>query len=476
MATGSGNVDEVSSDRNSEASQDLRQRYQAWLMPLGSADPQWYAQGLLILDSSVLLKLYELTDTAREGILDTLERVAERLWLPEHVGREVVRRRRACVERRREAFRELRQEVNNALQAAAKQLGDVRNRVEEFARNHSRDDGAAVRLRGLITNEAFQSLSEIQSWKQGLLNEIGGIEQGYGLRPDQIDGDDPVLARLGELFGDRIGTGIDESETARLVRHAIDYRYPNLIPPGYKDAAGAKDKGTDLGRAGDYLIWEEILRHASGRVRRPVLLVTLDQTEDWWTLDKARRPMAARPELIEEMYRRAGVDFRLETLNTFMDGLSAYLDVAVTEEVAAELRRVSDEAAVKNEPVLSDTFDAAGFTSPETWDELRQNTDFAEWLVAVHYGAWWRDTGEPGSADARTVALLDEPRTRNTAPAQGWQRFRLPAWGGIHDAWVAPWLPRLLNGLPVEDAKRLRFLVGRSLSPSPSAEAESPMV
>ncbi|MFC7470849.1 PIN-like domain-containing protein [Actinomadura keratinilytica] len=54
-----------------------------------------------MLDTNVLLSLYEYTETSRKEVLSALEQTAGRLWMPYQVGLEFVRGRRSTLESRK---------------------------------------------------------------------------------------------------------------------------------------------------------------------------------------------------------------------------------------------------------------------------------------------------------------------------------------------------------------------------------------
>ncbi|MEZ0115155.1 putative nucleic acid-binding protein [Catenulispora sp. EB89] len=436
----------------------LRDRFHAWLSttPEGSDVREYYTNGTIVLDSSVLLNLYEVTAQSRTEILGALSHVADRLWLPDHVGVEFLRARQDCVARRRKAFSEARQRVNNAFQGAASQLKAVRDEVESLVRKHSFGDNAEL-AHALLPDDPFGQLNDVVSWKEGLIGEIDRIAEAYDLRPEAINDDDPVLSVLERLYGDRIGSGFSGTETARLVSTAVTYRFPNSIPPGYKDAEGGGKKPTDLLRAGDYLIWEEILREAEGS-QYAVLLVTLDVKEDWWTLDRQGRPTAARPELVDEMIRRAGVAFRMETLQSFMSNVSEVFGLELSEQVAVELERTADQnLADKELQAEAVDFFTASSEQAEVWRQIA-------WSTADLVRGSLPPPDDPTGSPLAVLAIPDvEP-----SKAREWTLTRLPVGGGIRNVWLVPWVAEALRVLPVPESNRLRVELGHALSRSVS--------
>ena len=309
--------------------------YRAWL-PAEIDRRSFIQQGIIVPDANVLLALYELTTSSQEAIFNALEQVADRLWLPHQVGLEVVRARRSVVERRRKAFRQAKTDINNGVQAAQAELKRAAEAVERLLIKHAGDVEAARELR--LALPAIAEFPDIIEWRETLEEALKLAQDEYDMDEDSLEAGDRILDRIVLLYGDRVGHPFFAEELHRLERLAIDFRFPNKVPPGFKDAG----KASGLLSIGDYLVWEQLLRHAealpSGQL---ITFVTKDEKEDWWELDRAGSPRRVLCELEDEMWHRSCASLRLETLNQFLEGVATYLDVAVDDSAFAELARVT---------------------------------------------------------------------------------------------------------------------------------------
>ncbi|MER7968226.1 PIN-like domain-containing protein [Streptomyces sp. NPDC096080] len=457
---------------------DLMERFHAWLPSAQADEERFFTQALVVLDANVLLTLYDVTSESRDVVLDALEKVSDRLWLPHQAGLEFIRNRRSRVESRRSQFATVKQNIDRRFTDASQQLIQIRRQVQQFIEKHSGDEQAQRNLEDVITRENILDLDVVQEWKQALLDEVKKLQDAYDLDPNQLDDGDPLLDRIATLIGDRIGTPLPHEALGELVGSAVGFRFPNRIPPGFADSSGGHDKETDLRRAGDYLIWEEIVRKAC-TLPEPqlVLLVTDDVKDDWWAKDRRGNPTHALPELADELWHRAGARLRLETTQRFLDGASAHLGISLTDDTVAELVRVSSEqkdSASRLAPSTADestratrqawldkAFAVCGFDHPETRNALNSVLQFADWLLTVTADLTLRERGsdEP-VVDARAVILAEGPRD-GQPPAPDWQLVRMPVGGGIRYVWTAPWLTELIDALPSYDDSRLRKLAGR---------------
>lgn len=101
-----------------------------------------------------------------------------------------------------------------------------------------------------------------------------------------------------------------------------------------------------LDAAGDYILWREVLDRATElhATTEHVLFVTNETKPDWWLLDDRKRPLKARPELIQEMYDAAEAELLLLSLADFLSDARECLSVDVSDQTVAQLREVTDSA------------------------------------------------------------------------------------------------------------------------------------
>ena len=147
---------------------------------------------------------------------------------------------------------------------------------------------------------------------------------------------DTILIEIDELLAGRIGDPYAIDKLRAIVDEAIQFRYPNEIPPGFLDSS----KSTPLLAAGDVILWRQVMDKAASLAKqnRRVLLITNDRKADWWMLDKKERPIKARPELCQELRRQSEADLLLLTFADFIDGAREYLASTVSESTVDQLR------------------------------------------------------------------------------------------------------------------------------------------
>jgi hypothetical protein len=217
----------------------------------------------------------------------------------------------------------------------ARHVKEVAGKIRGFARRYQIDESR----RNDLVDDVERLAISIESSLLGLSD--------YDLDEAAVRaGTDPVIRRFGELFDERIGHPLDSSNYEAAVKEA-DRRILNRVPPGYMD----KDKkGEGDRRAGDYLVWHQLMIEAR-KHQRPVLFVCNEEKEDWIANHRGQS-LGPRPELVFEFQKEVGTYFYMVNVPGFLLYARKFLGSAVSEKTLAE-------AKVLRSPVnVSATFSA----------------------------------------------------------------------------------------------------------------------
>jgi hypothetical protein len=321
--------------------------FAAWLGQTHVSPERFFRDGLIVLDANVLLDLYRITPDARDQVLEAFDRVADRLWVPHQAAIEFSRNRKRVVEDRMSWFKESRQLLRAAaadavevLESAVAQLVGLRERTGAM-RKWDLDEAA-------LNRESL--LARLAGVMDPALAELATLEAEHDLRPKDMQQVDPLLSQIDELLAGRIGSHYSSSELRILVEEAHTFRFPNKIPPGFRDI----NKGTSLQAAGDFLLWRQTIDKAAeiANSDRLVLLITKELKPDWWHLDAKGRPRGPHPELVQELRDAASADLLLLSLKDFVSGAKTYLSFRVSDQTMEELEEISDNT----DALLPDAF------------------------------------------------------------------------------------------------------------------------
>lgn len=298
-----------------------------------------FTSGLVVLDANVLLALYEVGSAARDEVLTVLQNLSIRMWVPHQTALEFSRNRQRVVVDRVSRFGGVRRIAQSATKEAVELLesavAEVQLLRERNRTTRSWDLSSVCLDRDSLDNR----LSGVMD---AALEEISAVEAEHDLRPEHMQASDVVFREIDRLLAGRIGSPLRSADLRSAIDEAINFRYPNKIPPGYHDT----DKLTDVAAAGDYLLWWETLARArNDSTIDSVLLVTSDSKPDWWEVDKKGKVVGPRPELVQEMGDESNKSLVLASLADLLDGAGRYLLADVSQETVQQVRDVQAEVS-----------------------------------------------------------------------------------------------------------------------------------
>jgi hypothetical protein len=301
-------------------------------------------EGLVVIDSNVLLDLYRYGASARADLLKALKALGDRLYVPHQAVREFWRNREKLLKDPGGTLA-LQQTIENS----EKQLKES---INNWTNQRSHQEQERVELEAVLT-EAFQSLKD-------KIRDLSEDETAGWARDTSID---EVLTALDDVLKGRVGKPMSAADNAEAIAEA-KRRNENKIPPGYLDAKKEADFST-----GDYIVWEETLREAETR-GVDVLFVSRDTKEDWVRREGGEN-RGPRIELVQEMRTRAAVSLFMRTPADLLKLANESLNIEVREESVTNADRLSRELAASERRYLED----------ERW--WKDSTDWD--VAAVHW-------------------------------------------------------------------------------------------
>ena len=180
------------------------------------------------------------------------------------------------------------------------------------------------------SNDLFEELSE-------------ELKAGKAKHASRINVDD-ILDDVSDIFDGKVGQSKSEDELKKIATEA-ENRFKNKIPPGYEDASKAKDCTAlhDKLRAyGDYIIWDEIIKHAKS-TDVDIIFVTDDVKVDWWQKEKGNI-IGPRVELVKEFSDKTGKLFHMYTVERFLEYVSTFVNTGVSKESVKEINEFKEHS------------------------------------------------------------------------------------------------------------------------------------
>jgi len=292
-----------------------------------------WADGLLVFDTNVLLRLYRYRESTTEEILKIFADSKDRLWIPYQVAWEYNRRR------------------DSKIKEAVKSYTDIVSDLRKAA------EGTKLKLQGLKEFGVHPQVgldAELDLLATDIVDRTDAVSSKYSANPT-AEHYATIHSRLGDIFEGQIGPPPSEEDLIAAYQVGQD-RFDSGIPPGLKDVPEKrKSNRPDREVFGDYLIWKGILEHAKA-LSKPVIFVTEDAKEDWW-LKEEGRTLGPLPELRKEFISEVGKQVHFYRVGYFLE--------QARERISAQVSTgsVEDVQATAPEGGSSDQFEIKTFLS-----------------------------------------------------------------------------------------------------------------
>jgi PIN like domain len=194
-----------------------------------------FASGLIVLDTNVLLDLYRYHPETRQELLNVLNQLRERLWIPNQVMTEFWAGRESVLEDA--------SDITSTVGALDKLGEQYMSRVREWTN------------RAGLREQTADSLVEIsRSAFDATIGKIRSLADDKALKMAEDTAKDSVVIRLESILQGRVGNPLSVERKRAAINKEAPQRFADRRPPGYMDAN--KKNGNPVG---DYLIWIETL-------------------------------------------------------------------------------------------------------------------------------------------------------------------------------------------------------------------------
>ncbi|MCH8063319.1 MAG: DUF4935 domain-containing protein, partial [Chloroflexi bacterium] len=177
-----------------------------------------------VFDSNVLLDLFRVSNNTAQSILETLEKIKDRIWLPHQAADEYHR---------------------NLAGVLSKQQGEYQVTLDQI--NRILESFAGQKTHPFIDSDL---MSEVESLFDKVRSELG--ERRDSLANSFFD--HPLKDKVANLFEGKVGDPFDSERLAKIYKDGEE-RYRKDIPPGYAD----RKKEQESRKYGDLVIWQQIL-------------------------------------------------------------------------------------------------------------------------------------------------------------------------------------------------------------------------
>lgn len=161
---------------------------------------------LFVLDANVLLNLYRYSPDTRNELLQILESIKDRLWVPYQAAFEYQKNRLKVISTQREAY----DQIDNAIEK-------IQNQLENELRTYLKHPYLDV----------LQVLKEVDSFFSTIQQELQRQKEEH---PDLLE-DDSLRETITSLLEGKVGSSYSPEELEKIFEEGRQ-RYAQEIPPG----------------------------------------------------------------------------------------------------------------------------------------------------------------------------------------------------------------------------------------------------
>ena len=347
----------------------MKNSFIGYYIPSDAEFDALWAACLFVFDANALLNLYRYSQSTKDDFLDLLDALKGRLWLPHQAGLEFFRNRPAVIRKQLRAYEKLDEASRRSKEAIQEIMQEYRYHpaidATEFAR---------------VIDTSFDPINTY-------------LVRAKRSHPDYSESD-PILSKVMELFEKKVGPPYSDQRRNDIFKEATG-RYEREVPPGYMDRSKDEPK-----KFGDFIIWKQILEHATAQ-KVSVILITDDKKDDWWWREGGLG-LGPRPELISEFHAVTGGVFYAYPPDQFMERARTYTGSKIKDSSVNEARAIS----VRGDQIVS--FEESEQLARQ-WAYDRQSAIFALRRLIAGLEKWTTETAP---------SLFEDSSTPNLTPAE----------------------------------------------------------
>lgn len=285
--------------------------------------------GLIVLDTNVLLNTYKMDNEARNQFFDVLrhKKINSKVIMPFQVGWEFLRNRNITID-------ESLKSIKDAKSMISKQFQTLDSIIKNSGLKYHQE--FMMKIRDNLEQYRKNFESDIQTYNDENRSKRADFYDGNHLKDN-----DPIINEIKEIFNEKYLDGLNNEDLISKYKEG-EYRFSLHIPPGFEDSV----KG-DYRTYGDFIIWEEMIR-ASLEHKVPIIFVTEDHKNDWWLHDKKTQQKTPLPELLREFKIRTNQDFYMYSYKQFIEEAKRrYTDLPETDKATTQMDLATQEKETK---------------------------------------------------------------------------------------------------------------------------------
>lgn len=382
-------------------------------------------KALFVFDTNLLLNLYRYTTVTRDIILNFMNKVSDRIWIPYQVGLEYFNNRIKVIN-----------EVSNGYDAIKKFISNYKNGFEKYLNDNYNHHPYINRdmLKERYSNDIIKPINDLlDEWKR---------------KDPKYQDNDVIWKKLTDLFDGKVGEDFSSENLYKLYKEG-EIRYAHQVPPGYMDLPQKKDQG-ERALYGDLIVWKQTIEKAK-ETNRDVIFVTDDKKNDWFEAKVKGKRSGPRKELLREFSKESdGQKILIYNQESFLKYANDYLKADIKEESIKEVKDVSVAVGTNhkvNKKYPKGLLREYGILT-DNYAQLISPTDIS--ALTMHLNQ--RNNANPLSSIAGWQSLLDQQKSIAEWQSILERQKSLAEWSKTLNDATQKW-SLLMSGKKIKDSK-----------------------
>lgn len=382
-------------------------------------------KALFVFDTNLLLNLYRYTTVTRDIILNFMNKVSDRIWIPYQVGLEYFNNRIKVIN-----------EVSNGYDAIKKFISNYKNGFEKYLNDNYNHHPYINRdmLKERYSNDIIKPINDLlDEWKR---------------KDPKYQDNDVIWKKLTDLFDGKVGEDFSSENLYKLYKEG-EIRYAHQVPPGYMDLPQKKDQG-ERALYGDLIVWKQTIEKAK-ETNRDVIFVTDDKKNDWFEAKVKGKRSGPRKELLREFSKESdGQKILIYNQESFLKYANDYLKADIKEESIKEVKDVSVAVGTNhkvNKKYPKGLLREYGILT-DNYAQLISPTDIS--ALTMHLNQ--RNNANPLSSIAGWQSLLDQQKSIAEWQSILERQKSLAEWSKTLNDATQKW-SLLMSGKQIKDSK-----------------------
>jgi len=282
-----------------------------------------WKNAIFIFDTSVLLNLYRYKEKTRNELLDVIDKLKNRLWIPHQVGLEFHRNRMTVINEQNKKFSEVKKIIKDHIS----EIETGFNKIQLGKRHASIDPTDVISSLKRIQEDFFSKLNELENCSI------------------KFNSNDEIRDRLADAIQENIGPQPESQKYLDDLYKEGDQRFSSKIPPGYRDTRKGDEEFTFSGlryknKYGDLIVWKQIIAYVRDKNIKNIIFIIDDNKDDWW-LKNENKIIDIRYELRDEIYRETEIDmFKMYRSEKFIEHANKFINTEVSDSVIEDIREI----------------------------------------------------------------------------------------------------------------------------------------